>query len=161
MSLKASLTQQTWILANSRRWWRTGKPGMLQSMGSQESDTTQRLNNWHCLKSVQFSRSVVSDAATPWTAARQACLSMTNSRSPPKPMSIELMMLSTISSSVFPFSSCPQSFPASGSFQMSQLFASGGQNTGVWASISVLSINTQDWSPLGWTGWISSQSKGL
>jgi len=67
----------------------------------------------------------------------------------------------TISSSVIPFSSCFQSFPASGSFQMSQLFASGGQSIGVSASTSVLSMNTQDWSPLGWTGWISLQSKGL
>ena len=65
----------------------------------------------------------------------------------------------TISSSVVPFSSCPQSFPASGSFQMSQLFASGGQRIGV--SASVLPMNTLDWSPLGWTGWISVQSKGL
>ena len=62
----------------------------------------------------------------------------------------------TVSSSVIPFSSCPQSFPASGSFQMSQLFASG-----VSASTSVLSMNIQDWPPLGWTGWISLQSKGL
>ena len=60
-----------------------------------------------------------------------------------------------------PFSSCPQSFPASGSFQMSQLFASGGQRIGVAASTSVLPMNTQDWFPLGWTGWISLQSKGL
>ena len=67
----------------------------------------------------------------------------------------------TISSSVVPFSSCPQSFPASGSFPMSQLFASSGQSTGVSASISVLPMNTQDWSPLGWTGWISLQSRGL
>ena len=67
----------------------------------------------------------------------------------------------TISSSVIPFSSCPQSSSASGSFQMSQLFASGGQNIGVSASTSVPPMNTQDWSPLGWTGWISLQSKGL
>ena len=67
----------------------------------------------------------------------------------------------TISSSVIPFSSCLQSFIASGSFPMSQLFASGGQNTGVSASTSVLPMNTQDWFPLGWTGWISLQSKGL
>ena len=64
-------------------------------------------------------------------------------------------------SSVVPFSSCPQSFPASGSFQMSQLFASGGQSIGVSASASVLPINNQDWFPLEWTGWISLQSKGL
>ena len=67
----------------------------------------------------------------------------------------------TISSSVVPFSSCPQSFPASESFQMSQLFASGGQSIGVSASTWVLTMNTQDWSPLGWTGWITFQSKGL
>ena len=59
----------------------------------------------------------------------------------------------TISSSVVPFSSCPQSFPASGSFQMSQLFTSGGQSIGISASTSALPMNTQDWSPLGWTGW--------
>ena len=67
----------------------------------------------------------------------------------------------TISSSVIPFSSCLQSFPASVSVQMSQLSASGGQRIGVSASTSVLPMNTQDWSPLGWTGWISLQSKGL
>ena len=66
-----------------------------------------------------------------------------------------------ISSSIVPFSSCPQSLPASGSFPMSQLFAWGGQNIGVSASVSVPPMNTQDWSPLGWTGWISLQSKGL
>ena len=67
----------------------------------------------------------------------------------------------TISSSLVPFSSCLQSFPASGSFQMSQLFASGGQSIGVLASASVLPVNIQDWLPLGWTGWISQLSKGL
>ena len=67
----------------------------------------------------------------------------------------------SILSSVIPFSSCPQSFPASGSFQMSQLFSSGHQIIGVAASKSLLPINTQDWSPLGRTGWISLQSKGL
>ena len=66
-----------------------------------------------------------------------------------------------ISSSVVPFSSCPQSSPSSRSFPMSQLFASGGQSTGASASASVLPMNTQDWSPLGWTGWISLQPKGL
>ena len=67
----------------------------------------------------------------------------------------------TISSSVVPFSSYIQSFPASGSLQMSQFFTSGGQSIGVSASASVLPVNTQDWFPLGWTGWISLQSKGL
>ena len=67
----------------------------------------------------------------------------------------------TIPSSVIPFSSCPQPLPASESFPMSQLFPSGGQSIGVSASASVLSMNIQDWFPLGWTGWISLQSKGL
>ena len=66
----------------------------------------------------------------------------------------------TIPSFAIPFSFCLQSLPASGSFQMSQFFASGGQSIGVSASASVLPMNTQDWSPLGWTGWISLQSKG-
>ena len=98
---------------------------------------------------------------TPWTAALQASLSITNSWSPPKPMSIESVMDPTISSSVVPFSSCPQSFPALGSFQMNQLFTSGGQSIGVSASTTVLPMNTQDWSALGQTWWISLQSKGL
>ena len=67
----------------------------------------------------------------------------------------------TISSTVIPFSSCLRSFPASGSFQMSQFFASGGQSIGVSASASVFPMNIQDWFPLGWTGWISLQPKGL
>ena len=67
----------------------------------------------------------------------------------------------TILSSVIPFSSCLRSFPASGSFQMCQVFASGGQSIGVSASASALLMNIQDWFPLGWTGWISLQSKGL
>ena len=83
----------------------------------------------------------------------------TNSRSPPKPMSIESVLPSNHPISVVPFSSCPQSFPASGS--MSHLFTSGSQIIGVSASASVLPMNTQEWSPLGWTGWISLQSKGL
>ena len=111
--------------------------------------------------SVQFSRSVVSDSATPWTAAHQASLSITNSQTLLKLTSIESVMPSTISSSVIPFSSRPQSFPASGSSQMSQLFTSGNQSIGVSASASVLSMNIQDWFPLGWIGWISLQSKGL
>ena len=101
---------------------------------------------------------------TPGTAARQASLSITNSRSSPNPMSIESLVdgcYPTISSSVVLFSSCLQSFPASESFPMSPLFTSGGQSIGVSASASILPMNTQDWSPLGWTGWISLQSKGL
>ena len=90
--------------------------------------------------------------ATPWTTACQASLSITNSQSLPKPCPLSQWYHQTISSSVIPFSSSLQSFPASGSFQMSQHFASGGQNTGVSASISGLPMNTQDWSPLRWTG---------
>ena len=67
----------------------------------------------------------------------------------------------TITSSVVPFSSCPQSFPALGSFPVSQLFTSGGQSIRASASAFILSMNIQDWFPLGWTGWISLQSKGL
>ena len=98
--------------------------------------------------------------ATTWIAARQASLSITNSRSLLKLMPIKSGCHPAISSSVIPFSFCPQSLPASGSFPMSQLFTWGGQNTGVSASASVLPMNIQDWS-LGWTGWISLQSKGL
>ena len=79
----------------------------------------------------------------------------------PNPCPLSLWCHPTISSSVISFSSRLQSFPASGSFQISQLFASGGQRIGVSASASVLPMNIQDWSPLGWTGWISLQSKGL
>ena len=98
---------------------------------------------------------------TPWIAAHQASLSITNSQSPPKLMSIESVMPSSHLILCCPLLSCPQSLPASGSFSMSQLFASGGQSTGVSASASVLPMKTQDWSPLEWTGWISLQSKGL
>ena len=111
--------------------------------------------------SVQFSRSVVSDSATPWIEARQApCPSPApgvHSNSCPLSRWCHL----AISSSVFPFSSCPQSLPASRSFPMSQLFAWGGQSIGVSALASVLPKKSQDWSPLGWTGWTSLQSKGL
>ena len=86
---------------------------------------------------------------TPWTAACQTSLSITISRSPPKPVSSSRWCHPTISSSVGPFSSCPQSLPPSGSFPMSRLFASGSQSIGVSASTSVLPMNTQDWSPLG------------
>ena len=95
--------------------------------------------------------------ATPWTAAYQAALSITNSWSLLKLRYIGLVM----PSSVIPFSSCLQSFPASGSFQMSQFLTSGGQSIGISASASVLPMNIQDWFLLGWTGWVSLQSKGL
>ena len=92
---------------------------------------------------------------TPWTAAHQASLSTTNSQSLPKLMSIESVMPSNHLILCHPLLLRFQSFPGSGYFQMSQLFASGGQSIGVSASASVLPMNTQDWSPLGWTGWIS------
>ena len=117
---------------------------------------------YHGLSSVQFSHSVMSDSLWPHEPqhARTPCPSPTPrvySNSCPSSWCCH----PTLSSSVIPFSSCPQSFPASGSFQMNQLFASGGPSIGVSASASVLPMNTQDWSSLGWTGWISSQSKGL
>ena len=99
--------------------------------------------------------------AIPWTAARQASLSITNSRSLLKLMSFELVMHSNHLTLCHPLSSHLQSFPASGSFQMSQFFTSGGQSIRVSASASVLPMNIQDRFPLGWTGWISLQSKEL
>ena len=112
--------------------------------------------------SVQFSGSVVSNSLQPHRPqhARAPCPSL-NPRVYPNSCPSSWWCHPTISSSVIPFSSCPQSFPISGSFQMRQLFTSGGQSIGVSAVASVLPMNTQDWSPLGWTGWISLQSKGL
>ena len=114
---------------------------------------------------IQFSSvhllSCVQLFVNPWTAACQVSLSTTNSRSLPKLMSIESVMPSNHSSSVIPFSSSLQSYLVSGSFPMSQFFISGEQDIGVSASASVLPMNIQDWFPLGWTSWISMQSKGL
>ena len=112
--------------------------------------------------SVQFSRSVVSDSL--WLHERQWARPPCPSPTPgvhPNPCPSSWWCHPTISSSAVPFSSCPQSFPESGSFPVSQLFTSGGLSIGVSASTSVLPMNTQDWFPLGWTGWISLQSKGL
>ena len=112
--------------------------------------------------SVQSSHSVVSDSLQPHDPhhARPPCPTPTP-RVHTNPCPLSHWCHPTISSSVIHFSSCPQHIQASGSFQMSQLFASGGQSIGVSASTSVLPMNTQDWSPLGWTGWISFQTKGL
>ena len=112
--------------------------------------------------SIQFSRSGMSDSLQPHELqhARPPCPSPTpgvHSNSPPS----SRWCHPVISSSAVPFSSCPQSLPASEPFPMSQHFAWGGQSTGVSALASFLPKNTQDWSPLGWTGWISLQSKGL
>ena len=125
-------------------------------------------NEWSSLcyrvgsHSVQFSHSVMTISLQPHGLqhARFPCPSPTlgiYSNSYP----LSWWCHPTISSSVVPFSSCLLSFPASGSFPMSQFFAAGDRSTGVSASTSVLPMNTQDWSPLGWTGWISLQSKGL
>ena len=103
--------------------------------------------------SVQFSSSVTSDSANPWTAAHQASLSITNSRAYSNSCPSSQWCHPTISSSVIPFSSYPQSFPASGSFPVSHVFTSDGQRIRVSASASVLLVNIQGWSPLGWTGW--------
>ena len=115
-----------------------------------------------CVYSVQFSCSVVSNSLRPHESqhSRPPCPSPTPgvySNSCPS----SRWCHPAISSSVIPFSSCPQSLPASGSFPMSPLFTWGDQCIGVSASASVLPMNTQVWSPLGWTGWISLQSKGL
>ena len=112
--------------------------------------------------SVQFSRAVMSDSLWPHELqhARPPCPSPTHgvhSNSHPSSQWCH----PAISSSVVPFSSCPQSLWASESFPMSQFFAWGGQSTGVSALVSVLPMNTQDWSPKAWTAWISLQSKGL
>ena len=114
------------------------------------------------IASVQFSCSVMSDSLWPHESqhARPSCPSPTPgvyTNSCPSSWRCHPV----ISPSVIPFSSCPQSLPASGSFPMSQLFAWGGQSTGVSASTSVLPMNTQDWSPLQRTGWVCLQSKGL
>ena len=110
----------------------------------------------------QFSHSIVSDSLWPHESQHAR---------PPYPSPIPRVHSNScpssrwchpaISSSVIPFSSCPQSLPASGSFPMSQLFTWGGQSNGVSASASDLPMNAQEWSPLGWTGWISLLSKGL
>ena len=162
-----SLTQWTWVWVNSGSWWWTGRPGVLRFMKSQRVrhySVTEL--NWKFQRqdiviasSVQFSHSVVSDSLRPHGLqhARPSPTPRVHSNSCPLSQSYH----PTISSSVITFFSLLQSFQASGSFQMSQLFASGGQSIGASASTSVLPMNTQDWSPLGWTGWISLQSKGL
>ena len=122
---------------------------------------------WYTLRgitlfsSVQPLSSCVRLFWTPWTAARQASLSFTNSQNYSNSCPSSWWCYPTISSSVTPFSSHLQSFPASGSLPMSQFFTSGGQSIGVSTLTSVFPMNTQNWSPLGWTGWISLQPKGL
>ena len=133
-------------------------------------DNWYRHNNWMKIppnqiqmkRSVQFSCSVMSNSLQPHGLqhARPPCPSPS-----PRVYSNSCLLSwwchTAISSSAVPFFSYLQSFPASGSFQISQFFVSGGQSVGISTSTSVLPMNTQDWTPLGWTGWISLQSKGL
>ena len=118
----------------------------------------------HCsfFTAVQFSRSVMSDSLWPHGLqhARPSCPSPTPGVYP-NLCSLSWWCHPIISSSVVPLFSCPQSFPASVTFQMTQLFVSGDQSIAVSASASVLPMNIQDWFPLGWTGWISLKSRGL
>ena len=115
---------------------------------------------WVMSSSVQ-SLSHVQLFATPWNAAYQASLSITNSQSLLKLMSIPSLMPSHHLILCQPLFLLPSTFPASRSFQISQFFTSGGKNIGVSASTSVLPMNIQDWFPLGWNSWISLQSKGF
>ena len=146
-SLKRNARSSSVILNGHSILWKMGNAGLLKGL-------------LIMISSVQ-SLSHVRLFVTPWITACQATLSITNSRSLLKLMSIESVMPSSHLILCRPLLSGPQSLPASGSFPMSQLFAWGGQHTGVSASASVLPMNTQDWSPLGWTGWTSLQSKGL
>ena len=123
---------------------------------------TREAHIWVQFSSVQFSCSVVSDSSQPHESqhARPPCPSPTPGvHSDSRPLS--QWCHPAISSSVVPFSSCPQSLPASESFSMNQLFAWGGQSTGISALASFLPKKSQGWSPSEWTGWISLQSKGL
>ena len=138
--------------------------GLLKECSSSRMTKEKKPGVEECIVccSVQFRCSVMSDSLRPHEPqhARPPC----SSPAPgvhPNSCPLSQWCHPTISTSVVPFSSCPQSFPASGSFQMSQFFTSGGQSFGVSASTSVLPMNTQDWSPLGWVGWISLQSKEI
>ena len=125
--------------------------------------STSYINGMKHFSSVQFSHSVVSDSLRPHESqhARPPCPSTSPGVHSDSPRPSSPWCHPAISSSVISFSFCPQSFPASGSIQMSQIFASGGRSIGVSASTSVLPMNIKDWSSLGRTGWISLQSKGL
>ena len=139
-------------------WVAIWKNGCAFFLGSKSVFITDILYQF----TVQISRSIMSDSLRPHESqpARAPCSSPTPGLYP-NSCSSSWWCHPAISSSVVPFSSCPQSLPASGSFPMNQLFTWGGQSIGVSASASGLPMNTQDWSPLGWTGWISLQSKGL
>ena len=133
-------------------WWWKESCSWMMVMVAQQCECT----------SVQFCRSVVCDSLWPHELQRfrPPCPSPTP-RVYPNSCSLSWWCHPTVSSSVVPFSPCLQSFTTSGSFPISQLFALGGKKIGVSGSTSVLPMNTQDGFPLGWTGWISLQSKGL
>ena len=142
----ASPTRWTWVWASSRRWWRTGKPRVLQSMGSQrvgrDFSSAQSLSHDHSLQPQGLQHTGLPCPSPSPGACSDSC-----------PLS--QWGHPTILSSVVPFSSCLQSFPASGSFPMSYLFTSSSQRTGASATASVLPKDIQVWFPLGLTGWIS------
>ena len=137
-----------------------GKQGVLRHRGQDMESLKEHLVKLCGIiqDSIQFSRSVVSDSLRPHGPqhTKPPCPSPAP-RVYPNWCPLSLRCHPTVSSSVVPFSSCLQSFPASESFPMSQLFAAGGQSIGVSASTSVLPMNIQNWVPLGWTGWISLQ----
>ena len=154
-----------WPLSYGVNWW------MLSTQESQTKRNSSRKNfdgkidtSWR-RRILQFSSvqklSCVRLFANPWTAAIQASLSITNSHSPPKPMSIELVMPSSHLILYCPLLLLPSVFPTIKVFSNESALHIGGQSIGVSASSTVLPMNTQDWSPLEWTGWISLQSKGL
>ena len=166
MGLKKS---QTWLMSKKQQ-----QGSNLVFCGAEISCTSARCNSFafllvkiiciiiislQLIRSVQFSCSVVSNSL--WSHelqhGRPPCPSLTP-RVHPDSCALSQWCHPAISSSVIPFSSCTQSLPASGSFPISQLFTWGGQSIGVSASASILPMNTQDWSPLGWTNWISLQS---
>ena len=146
-------------ISRNKHFWSNREAHLLWDHWNMVDTTLQSLYGH---SPVQFSRSVVSNSLQPHEPqhARPPCPSPTPGVHL-NPCPLSWWCHRTISSSVVPFSSRPQSFPASGSFQMSRLFPWGGQSIGVSASTSVLPMNTQDWFPLVWTAWISLQSKGL
>ena len=170
---KCQVSGQTWGVSILLAPWAACRPWWGSFHWENEVSFLHQCHEWcedeciyvHCLfplSSVQFSCSLLSDSLRPHEPqyARPSCPSPTP-RVHPNLCPLCRWCHPTISSSVILFSYCFQSFPASGSFQMSQLSTSGGQSIGVSASTSVPPMNTQDWSPLGWTGWISLQSKEL
>ena len=152
-----------WIFFNNALFIKTsGSRSKTRYSNTSSTLDVQVYNLYTNVCTVQFSSVTQSclTLATSWTGARQASLSITNFRGLLKLMSTESVIPSNHLIPVIPFSHL-QSFPASGSFQMSHFFASGGQSIRVSAAASVLPMNMQDWFHLGWTGWISLQSKGL